>query len=425
MRVRLICASVVAGLLALAAPAAAGAITRVVAPGSTRTSDPCTRPAPCALVPAIERSKDGDIVSMRPGQYNFSGASNKYLSIGKGVTLQGSPGAPRPLIKQTSAFPTCNCPTLFVLGVVRDVAVDQSVGGAGAIGADASAIVERTVLTGRSGLYFVDVAPKPAPQGSLRDSLVVASNGDAIFAQASATYYVENVTAIAHGNTAALRAWDPATLRVLNTIARGDTYDVQAESINGGAAKVTLENSNYRSTNTYTSGAATIGGSHNQGATPLFASPTNYHERPGSPTINAGTSSGLAGTLDLSGLPRNLGSAPDIGAFEFPPPFLGVSIAQKATVAGGKAKVRLTCPPPTAGRCGGKLTLRRKSDETKLGTSAFSIARGTTVTVKVALPDKLNKALAKGESVQAIARTVAHDAAGQARTRGRQLTLKL
>jgi hypothetical protein len=46
--------------------------------------------------------------------------------------------------------------------------------------------------------------------------------------------------------------------------------------------------------------------------------PINLHERPGAPTINAGSSIGLEAT-DLDGNPRIIGPAADIGAYEFRP----------------------------------------------------------------------------------------------------------
>ena len=46
------------------------------------------------------------------------------------------------------------------------------------------------------------------------------------------------------------------------------------------------------------------------------------------------------------------------------------------------------------------------------------------MTVKVALPSGVNNTLANGGSVKAIARTVAHDDAGQQKTKARELTLK-
>ena len=67
--------------------------------------------------------------------------------------------------------------------------------------------------------------------------------------------------------------------------------------------------------------AGAIAGAGNQTAPPLFVDGAagDYREAPGSPTIDAGSPTGI-GPLDLAGNPRALGPAPDIGAFEFVPP---------------------------------------------------------------------------------------------------------
>jgi hypothetical protein len=65
-----------------------------------------------------------------------------------------------------------------------------------------------------------------------------------------------------------------------------------------------------------------IGGPANQVAPPLFADAASGDYRPaaGSPTIDAGAVGDGLGPLYLAGRPRVLGSAPDIGAYEFVPP---------------------------------------------------------------------------------------------------------
>ena len=64
-----------------------------------------------------------------------------------------------------------------------------------------------------------------------------------------------------------------------------------------------------------------IDGGGNQSAAPLFVNTEagDFREAAGSPTIDAGLADEL-GPLDLAGNPRVLGSAPDIGAYEFVPP---------------------------------------------------------------------------------------------------------
>src|SRR5262249_55412407 len=63
-------------------------------------------------------------------------------------------------------------------------------------------------------------------------------------------------------------------------------------------------------------------GPGNQTAPPAFVDRAagDFREAAGSPTIDAGASDPLDGELDFAGNPRVLGPAPDIGAYEFPPP---------------------------------------------------------------------------------------------------------
>jgi hypothetical protein len=88
-----------------------------------------------------------------------------------------------------------------------------------------------------------------------------------------------------------------------------------------------------------------VGVGTNQTEPPLFANAAagNFHQRPGSPTINAGGSSGRLGKLDLDRQPRVQGGAPDIGADELDR-VLRVKIGAKSHQRAGKLKVKASCP---------------------------------------------------------------------------------
>ncbi len=68
------------------------------------------------------------------------------------------------------------------------------------------------------------------------------------------------------------------------------------------------------------SGATITAGAHNINQPALFVNPAadDFRESPGSPTIDAGTNDPQDGAFDPDGRPRFLGTAPDIGAYEYP-----------------------------------------------------------------------------------------------------------
>ena len=321
--------------LCWASPALAVPTTRVVAPGATRTIEPCTTATPCNFLYAINSSVAGDDVQFESGQYDYDGSVHTTLQyVPLGVTLHPAADATsRPLIKQTVGYPVCNCPVLGVQSgdVIEGLAVDQSVvgpnGGAGAIDLADDATADRDVFTGLNGMYFI--SGNGGPHGVLRDSLVISTGFRAVGVVPGVTAYLENVTAIARGAFGTALEADgasglPATLNVLNTIARGDQYDAVANASAGATAQVSLDHSDTRLANQHLAasggGAPAISDLSPQRGDPLFASLTDFHELAGSPTIDTGTPAGLTSAVDLDGHPRTLGSAPDIGAYEFQPP---------------------------------------------------------------------------------------------------------
>ena len=132
---------------------------------------------------------------------------------------------------------------------------------------------------------------------------------------------MRNVTAIATGaNSVGIQSRyndssaGSHTLTLTNSIAHGAS-DLRTEDGNG-PGRIVASHSNFDLVKAESPGA--ISGAGNQSAQPVFLAPGDYREAPGSPTIDAGVAEGI-GLLDLAGNPRLLGSAPDIGAFEFVP----------------------------------------------------------------------------------------------------------
>jgi hypothetical protein len=100
-----------------------------------------------------------------------------------------------------------------------------------------------------------------------------------------------------------------------NSIFKGVGVDVRTLTPSTGPASITVSHCDYALT-----GISNHGTLHADATDihtpPIFVNaPTDYREAAGSPTINAGAADTGSDT-DLAGLPRVLGSAPDIGAFE-------------------------------------------------------------------------------------------------------------
>ena len=79
------------------------------------------------------------------------------------------------------------------------------------------------------------------------------------------------------------------------------------------------------------------GSAHNQSAAPLLVNLAggDFHELPGSPTVDGGVDDPANGSTDPDGNPRRLGPAPDIGAFEDGHPLVATGAATNITQNGG------------------------------------------------------------------------------------------
>ena len=331
MRRAIVAALATIGAFAFVASSALAATVRVVSPGAARQVNPCTSAKPCDYYWAITHSSSGDTVAFESGEYDYDGSVHTMsLVVPAGVTLSQVPGdATRPVIKQTVGFASCNCATLSLGGTLEDLEVDQAAGtvthAAGAIAMVAGDVVERALLIGhRNGMYFAG-GPGTA---ELNDSVVVANDGVAVETFGGGVDPIlDNVTAIAHGPSEGVAlevdnacCGAPTQLDATNTIARGDVYDALVDA-SAGDSTITLHYSDARTAMEHTQGtggAPAINDSdHPMHADPVFVSSTDYGEAASSPTIDAGTADPASGSLDLSGLPRTIGPATDIGAIEF------------------------------------------------------------------------------------------------------------
>lgn len=313
-----------ASLAVLALAPAAWAGTTYHATPLTANTTTCDQANPCTLAAAVGMASDGDTVQLAPGDYHRAGGSGLPLLIGFGVTIEGQPGAARPRIVQEDPYTGCDCAILHSSGHVtfRHLFLDESVDGAGDGGFTLSQndLVDDVLSVGGNLGGF---SPSTA---TIRNSLLVGGVGGL---DVEGSTHLEHVTTVGTGaagvglivtrNTNGTAA---ATLD--NSIAQGGSsgHDVTAMTYDPGAAAIVIGH--------YSALARSAGDSGGSGteqfdltdhvlaADPIFNS-GGYGVTGASPTVDAGSAALTTGVVDFSGLPRILGAAPDMGAFEYAP----------------------------------------------------------------------------------------------------------
>jgi hypothetical protein len=162
-------------------------------------------------------------------------------------------------------------------------------------------------------------SPAPGTPSVLRDTVAWATgaNTNAVSAgssQASSAAAVDliNVTAVASGGGAlAVVGYAPqgGSVEVTDVIARGAGGDLYSATV-----PLAVSYSDFRRLGS----AGFTDQGHDKNGNPQFVDAANgdFHEVAGSPTIDAGTSVALSGATDPDGNSRQLGSAPDMGAYE-------------------------------------------------------------------------------------------------------------
>jgi hypothetical protein len=324
MRAALVSSACLA-LLALASPAQAA--QRFADPESSGP-EPCLESAPCSLKQAVDNAKSNDEVIVGSGIYILSSTDVEVAPAKTGVYVHGDFSGPRPTI--VGAYPGSAMVGMFGPdGRLAYLDVTNNSNG-GTVACYGGVTVERMKVavkgTGATALSQGDTC-------LVRDSVIRAEGESTVAISAfglfggSSAGAIRNVTAIATGpKTVALQAegsFVPAaayTSNVRNSILSGDLYDVQSIMGGAGSSNATVAYSNFDVAK-QEAGTLIALGSGNQSAPPQFvnAAAGDYREAPGSPTIDAGADEKL-GPEDFDGNPRFLGSAPDIGAFEFVQP---------------------------------------------------------------------------------------------------------
>jgi hypothetical protein len=298
---------------------------RFAASGGSGPS-PCLKTAPCSLKVAIEEAASGDEVIVGAGTYSLGTTTIGAPMTVTDLNIHGDPAGPMPKITASSSASTFSFGGTGMHISYLEFDNESSAVPRG-ITCDREGVLERVraIAVGPEALGVFQIS-----DCLVRDSVILAEGTEAAALGASGTAEtgtVRNVTAIATGaGSKGIRSkysgpamLSPYTLDVANTIARGASSDLQAEEFMSGSGKIVVSHSNFVSAKGVGEATITDAGG-NQTAPPLFVDGAagDYREAAGSPTIDAGITDRV-GPLDLGGNPRSLGSAPDIGAFEFVP----------------------------------------------------------------------------------------------------------
>jgi hypothetical protein len=308
----------------LLVPAAASATTRYAAPGGTATAAQCTTPAtPCTINEAAAGAGvlAADEVVVEQGNYSDTagdlGVDGEVHPIAGNI--HGVLGQPRPEITLDSSHgfgaidvsPGITVSYLSIQSTISDRAI--FIGGGTVDG----------VIARGTGSFGASCQHQ---NGILRNSACISTAsggtavGVAVGTSGALTSTLRNVTAIATGSGSFAASYrvvgtGSITLSVKGVIAQGVAGDIRASASGGGATTITVDHSNFDTTDVSLGGGTITSGGDNQTSASMLA-PDNVHQLSGSPTINAGAVDGSSGTTDVDGQQRTIDTVPDIGADE-------------------------------------------------------------------------------------------------------------
>jgi hypothetical protein len=305
----------------------------------------CFSSDPCSLEDALNGTYygPGSTIHVLPGTYTLATG----LTIGQAITVDG--GTAADTIFHVTGSVT-NALFLAANATFSDITIDADDAdyGVGA-GYGVTPVVSRAIVKNAGGSactgYSITITDSICwatdansngfwsgtagefPQLTLRNSTVIGgSNADGMYLGMSSSLYTVNVTnTIFQGGTGSLSLYAGGT---------------QAAP---GVLDFTISHSSFISGEVATAGfgqlhASSLSDASNQHSAPLLAA--DFTQLAGSPTIDAGTAALPVSASDLAGLVRNQGSAPDIGAYEFP-------VAPVIPPADGGSGGGKTTPPDT------------------------------------------------------------------------------
>jgi len=329
-----------------AAPASALAATRYASPSGSGTA--CTSAHPCSITQAFNSQPEGLVIELAAETY---ATPDSNLFLGAGEELRGPAGPAKAILNG-------NTGGLEVQGggaVVRNVTITTVSGGPLTLldGSSAYDVVSQAG-SGFSGASSCEAAGNVTLVDSVCAS--AATNGIGLEFDPSSggniPLFLRGVTAVATGGgTSAGLQVEPgssvtAVVNSHNSIFHGVGKDIV---LNPGSGNVQLStsHSNFSATSPGTATLTTDG--TDQTAAPAFvdAAAGDYHEAAGSPTIDAGDNRYAGGATDPDGNPRILGTAIDIGAYEFVPPPPAVTTGAATNITTGGATLNGSVNPNT------------------------------------------------------------------------------
>jgi hypothetical protein len=301
-------------------------------PGGSGTK--CTKAAPCSIEQGFSSVPMNGTLVLDPGSYGTEAAPLTATLQSSTARVEGEPGKPAPTIVSDVAGDSDG----FVAEDVSHLRMLDLAEGDGLI-VEGGVMDHVAVFADTTKTAAACVSLNSLVTNSLCVNTGLGAYGLGVLTEGSVPLTVQASTAVdtrsksggvAVGN---LDSHSTGVISLINVLAVGGSGGAVSGVFETGLthANTTVEMSHCDAkglvSHTSIHGSLTI--HHNRtditGA-PKFvnAAGDNFAERAGSPTINRGVKNLLEGATDLAGRPRVLGTAPDIGAYEFAQPPAGL-----------------------------------------------------------------------------------------------------
>jgi hypothetical protein len=312
-------------------------------PAGSGTS--CTKAAPCSIEQGFSNLGPGATLVLEPGHYGTETAPVTVALSAPAASVEGEPRHAAPTI--VSDVPTAAAD--LSAGSVSNLKLLDLSSGDGVVVGGEGAMDHVTVFADTMKGAAACVSIGALVTNSLCVNTGLGAEGLGVLTVESLPVTAEAVTAvdtrsggsgIVVGN---VTSDSTAAISLTNDLAVGSTAGgavAGLASTSTTAAKVTVQLSHCDAKNLVPHNSDDSSAVFDPNRTDITAAPKfrnaaadNFAERAGSPTINRGAHDVLDGETDVSGGPRVLGSAPDIGAYEFAQPPGGLRIKVLAITA--------------------------------------------------------------------------------------------